>query len=68
MALLNDTQDGLDKKLRAFKVLSKIVASEGKNEDVDLDSEQVALVKEKVGAPGFQNAVVVGRVFEALTE
>ncbi len=68
MALMNDGQDTLDKKLKAFKLLQKIVATEGKNETLDIDSEQIALLKEKVGVPGFQNLVVVGRVVEALTE
>lgn len=65
LALQQHSQDDLLKKLKVFKLLKAIVESEGKGE-IEITTEDVVLLKEKIGAPGFNNPVVCGRCVELL--
>lgn len=63
MALMGDNEGTLDAKIKAFRILKLVVESKG---EVDIEPEVAAFLKERIGRPGFQSTLVVGRCIELL--
>lgn len=63
MALIGDTEGDLAAKLKTFKILKLIAEAKG---EVDIEPETAAFLQSKIGRPGFQNTLIVGRCHELL--